>query len=40
MFERAISASLGEVVEREGFVFADVVPVSARTRSVNGERRT
>jgi uncharacterized protein (TIGR00290 family) len=27
MFSRAIAASVGEVVEREGFAFADLVPV-------------
>jgi uncharacterized protein (TIGR00290 family) len=27
MFNRAIAASVGEVVEREGFAFADLVPV-------------
>jgi diphthamide synthase (EF-2-diphthine--ammonia ligase) len=27
MFSRAIAASVGEVVEREGFAFADLVPI-------------
>jgi len=27
MFSRAIAARVGEVVEREGFAFADLVPI-------------
>jgi diphthamide synthase (EF-2-diphthine--ammonia ligase) len=29
MFDRPIAARLGELVERDGFVFADVVPEQA-----------
>ena len=40
MFERPIPVVAGEVVEREGFVFADLLPETDSTRSAQRTQRT
>jgi uncharacterized protein (TIGR00290 family) len=39
MFAREIATRVGEIVEREGFVFADVLPVEIESRIQNSEFR-
>ena len=39
MFDRAVDVEVGEVTEREGFIYADVLPTSVMRQSVSNPQR-
>src|SRR5438105_2489633 len=39
MFDRAVGVEVGEVTEREGFIYADVLPTSVMSQSVSNPQR-